>query len=111
MAVFGDATGVRLIVGRGDLKSGLQGGWREGGVATPWTADAPACSLQGTSERRKAMNPDSREELEPSPPIEFGGERPRAHLHHTPEVRQPPLALWIAMAVIFAAVIAAVVFF
>jgi hypothetical protein len=61
-------------------------------------------------ERRKAMNPDSREE-QPSPPIEFGEERPRADLHRTPEVRQPPGALWIAMGVILAVVIAAVVVF
>jgi hypothetical protein len=65
----------------------------------------------GGDERRKAMNPDSREELEPSPPIEFGEERPRADLHRTPEVRQPPGALWIAMGVIIAVVIAAVVVF
>jgi hypothetical protein len=57
------------------------------------------------------MNPDSREELEPSPPIEYDEERPRAHLHRTPEVRQPPGALWIAMGVIVAAVIVAVVVF
>jgi hypothetical protein len=55
------------------------------------------------------MNPE-REELGPSPPIEFD-EHPRADLHRTPEVRQPPDALWIAMGVILAVVIAALVVF
>jgi hypothetical protein len=57
------------------------------------------------------MNPDSPEGLEPSPPIAFDEERPRAHRHRTPEVRQPPVALWIAVGVIFAVAIIAVVVF
>jgi hypothetical protein len=57
------------------------------------------------------MNPDSPEGLEPTPPIEFGDERPRADLHRTSERRQPPGALWIAVAVILAVVITAVVVF
>ena len=57
------------------------------------------------------MNPDSPEGLEPTPPIEFGEERPRADLHRTPEVRQPSVALWIAVGVVFAVAIIAVVVF